>query len=230
MNKRIIGITDCEKFDKYNHWISEIPGVVVVRLGDSFKNLQALKGCHGVVLTGGEDVHPRFYDKPEYLEFCHQEDMNEARDEFELNVINYSQQHNLPLLGICRGLQIANVYFGGSLIPDIPRWYQLEHSKYSEGNDRYHPITVEPHSQLYADTNVAEGEVNSAHHQCVERVGAGLKINCYADGKIVEGLERAAADQAFLLLVQWHPERMKDQQNVFTKNIRRAFIDQVSSK
>jgi putative glutamine amidotransferase len=183
-----------------------------------------------VLLTGGEDVHSRFYNRPDLLKFCYPDDVDERRDEFDLSVINYTQENRLPLLGICRGLQITNVFFGGTLIPDLPSFGKFNHSKFGEGRDRYHTILIDPHSQLNQICSKVEGEVNSAHHQSVKHVGIGLVANCFSQDGVIEGLERTdPKNRSYLMLVQWHPERMNDQSNPLTATIKKSFLDQVRS-
>ena len=226
--KRIkIGVLDCSKYDAYASWISSDPFVEAVKLGYQLNNLKDVEGCDGILLTGGEDVHPKFYNKPEYLPLCHQFDIDEKRDAFELQVLEYSQQNEIPLLGICRGLQITNVFFGGSLIPDIPSTGKPDHSKEAD-KDRYHSIQTIAGSLIREITGVETGEVNSAHHQSADRIGNGLIVSGSSSDGITEVIEREnPSEKSFLLLVQWHPERMIDQQSVLTTNIKKAFLESV---
>ena len=220
----MIGVTDCSKYDNYANWISAGENVETLRLSYKENSLEAIKKCHGILLTGGEDVHPRFYQKPEYLPLCYADDMDERRDEFELSILEFSQKNRMPVLGICRGLQITNVFFGGTLIPDIPTFGKFNHSKRA-GNDTYHSVLVDVNSVLYEQVNSTGGEINSAHHQSTEKVGTGLVANSFSSDGVIEGLERLnPAGQAYLSLVQWHPERMRDQSSVFTKSIKASFI------
>jgi putative glutamine amidotransferase len=220
-DKITIGITDCSKYANYQRWI-EGSGIEVVRLSQHENNLEALKGCHGVILSGGEDVHPRYYNKPEYVELCHE--IDEERDEFEWKVLEFTEQNKLPVLGICRGLQVANVFFGGTLLPHIPAFGKFDHSKTGD-TDRYHTVQVDPNSQLSRIVNATSGEINSAHHQGADRLGKGLVANALSPDGIVEGMERESKEAVFLQLVQWHPERMNDQESPFSRNIRQTFIE-----
>ncbi len=230
MKKITIGVGDCSKYDKYAAWISQDADVEVIKLGYVLNDFNEIKKCQGVLLTGGEDVHPRFYNRPDLLKFCYPDDVDERRDEFDLSVINYTQQNNLPLLGICRGLQITNVFFGGTLIPDLPSFGKFNHSKFGEGRDRYHTVSIDPHSQMNQITSNVEGEVNSAHHQSVKHVGNGLVANCFSQDGVIEGLERMdPKNRSYLMLVQWHPERMNDQSSPLTSCIKKSFLDQVRS-
>lgn len=226
-SKLVIGIADCGKYANYEKWMLEEPGVAVIRLGHKQNNFDEITKCDGILLTGGEDVHPKHYNRPELLTYCNQEDMDEERDALELRIMDYSQQHSVPVLGICRGMQIANVFFGGTLIPDIPSFGKSDHAKVN-GLDRYHLVEVQKNSLLASITGLREGEVNSAHHQGADRVGDGLAVNAVSEDGIVEGLERKDREgKSFLLLVQWHPERMRDQESALTKRVRSAFVEQV---
>jgi putative glutamine amidotransferase len=228
MTKIIIGVTDCSKYDNYANWISKDPQIETIKLGYRQNNFDDLKKCHGIVLTGGEDVHPRFYNKLEYLELCYRDDMDERRDEFEIKILEFTQQNKIPLLGICRGLQVANVFFGGTLIPDIPTFGKFNHSK-REGNDTYHTISIDVNSALHETIGNVIGEINSAHHQSADRVGSGLVANTFSNDGVIEGLEWIdPLDKPYLSLVQWHPERMKDQTSPLTMNIRKSFLNEVA--
>jgi putative glutamine amidotransferase len=224
MSKKVtIGITDCSKFPNYENWIRQDPDTEVIKLSPDTNNLSDLNKCDAVILSGGDDVHPRYYNKTEYLKYCH--DIDERRDEFEWKVLEFSQKNNLPLLGICRGLQIANVFFGGTLIPDIASFGKFNHSKFPE-KDRRHRVQVDPYSELKNIVGQSEGEVNSAHHQSTELVGKGLIANSISPDGIVEGMEFAdKKDKPYLILVQWHPERMTDQNNPFAIKIKESFLN-----
>ncbi len=229
MKERIvIGVTDCSKYSIYSNWIGEnTDAIEIVKLSYRDDNFDAVKRCRGVLLTGGEDVHPRFYNKPEYFDWCCKEDIDEQRDAFEWKLLEYTQQHAVPVLGICRGLQIANVYFGGTLIPDIPAWGKFNHSKMN-GRDRYHPVQLDATSWLYKIIGVDNGMINSNHHQSAGKIGNGLVACALSPDGIVEAIERKETHSApFLCLVQWHPERMEDQHSPFVKNIKQAFIEAV---
>jgi len=227
MKKLIIGITNCGKYNAYAKWIEGSDEVETIKLGYEDDSLSLLNKCDGLVLSGGEDMHPRYYNKSEYVEQYNLDDIDEERDALEWKVLAYSQQNQIPLLGICRGLQVANVFFGGTLIPDIPSFGKFNHSKFPE-YDRYHSVIVDRDSLLEKITGAIAGDVNSAHHQSVDMVGKGLVVNAVSPDGVVEGMERIDPDgKSFLLLVQWHPERMTNQESPFTKNIRHAFIESI---
>ena len=228
MGNIIIGITDNSKYDAYARWITGEPDTEVIRLGYSGDNFDDIARCHGILLSGGdEDIHPRFYNHPEFLPLC-TGGVDERRDEFELKLIDYALFNRLPLLGICRGLQIVNVYCGGTLVPDIPSKGIPDHSRFAEGNDRYHKVSVGRDSRLGVIAGQVIGEVNSAHHQATDLIGDGLQANAFSEDGVIEGLEHAAKDEkSFLLLVQWHPERMRDQNSTLATGVRRVFLDSI---
>lgn len=228
MKDVLIGITDCGSYGNYEKWMESNPGVTTIRLSYKENNLSEIKRCHGVVLSGGEDVHPRFYNKKEYIEYC--DDIDERRDEFEWNVLEFTESNQIPLLGICRGLQMANVYFGGTLIPDIPSFGKYNHSKFPD-QDRYHDVSVDPCSLLYGIAGMESGRINSAHHQSAELVGKGLVASALSADGIIEAMERRSPkDKSYLMLVQWHPERMHPKDSPFTGKILESFLNEVRDK
>ncbi len=221
-----IAITDCSKYHIYEKWIRDYnPTIETVKLSEKKQNFDDFKGCSGIVFSGGEDVHPRFYKKPEYYEFCYADDVNEARDEFELKLMQIAENQQVPVLGICRGLQLINVYFGGTLIPDIPIWGKWNHSKLFDNSDRYHHVEIDSNSALFQIIGQQKGEINSNHHQSAEIIGKGLVVNAFSADGVIEGLEyQNPIGKGYLNLVQWHPERMKDLENSFSKSIRADFM------
>jgi len=228
-DKLVIGVTDCSKFDIYRNWVlSYNKNLEVVHLGYKLNNFDDIKKCDGIVLTGGEDVNPRFYNLPEYYHYCHEDDVDDQRDEFEFKILEYTEANAVPVLGICRGMQVANVFFGGTLIPDIATWGKFDHSKMPDNSDRYHELIVNPSSWLNRIVNTDKGLINSNHHQSTEKVGKGLVVSAISPDGTAEAMERLhPKDKPFLLLVQWHPERLKDQQGPFSKNLHEAFIEGV---
>lgn len=222
-----IGITDCRKYDNYAQWFSHDPSVRVVRLSWVEKNYRTIEQCDGLLLSGGEDVHPQFYGKPEYMEQLDPAFVIEQRDEFELKTMEEALKRELPILGICRGLQVANVYFKGTLVPDLLGIGKNGHAM-ENGIDQRHPVRVSPGSVLADLVKGENGEINSAHHQVADRVADVLRVNALAADGVIEGLERKPGSKIpFVLLVQWHPERMTDPENPFSHQIREGFLAEV---
>ncbi len=219
--KVVIGITDCEKYPNYEKWILAEADVEVIRLGSQSYNLDDVKKCDGILLTGGEDVHPRFYGKEIHYPNAPIE-FEEERDEFEIQTFKKAQENNLPVLGICRGLQLINCVLGGTLKQDLGELNNV-HKRISK-EDKVHQVEIESSTLLNDISSVVREKVNSSHHQAIDKVGNGLKINCRAKDGTIEGIEPSISGRPFLLAVQWHPERMIDQENPLSKNLKKSFL------
>ena len=168
----------------------------------------SVRDYDGILFSGGEDVDPALYDEPTKHESVH---VDRARDDFEFALLDAAMDRRLPILGICRGIQMINVKFGGTLIQDIPSDTELEcdHRQPGSRSGLTHTVTVtEPESAL---ANVVAGScrVNSLHHQAIKRVGRGLKVTAHSEDGLVEAVE-AAEEYPFLMAVQWHPEELVD--------------------
>jgi putative glutamine amidotransferase len=155
----------------------------------------------GLLLSGGSDVNPARYGSAPY---AGNEPADDERDELEAGLLRRALDAGLPVLAICRGMQLFNVMHGGSLIQ------HLENSAFHrvrEGDPAapVHQVEVEPGSQLAAILGAGLHAVNSRHHQAVARVGAGLQVTARSIGDgVIEALERNGGP--FALAVQWHPE------------------------
>ncbi len=228
MKNIIIGITDCSKYKNYERWFQDEPGVEVIKLRYHENNFTDTEKCNGIIFSGGQDINPRLYNQPGFLAWCDPKDIDENRDKFEWKVFQHTEEKQIPVLGICRGLQFVNVFFGGTLLPDIPAFGKFNHSKFKDGKDRKHTIEIDKNSVLYEIIGQEKGEINSAHHQSADIPGNGLVANAMSHDGIIEGMERKEPEgKSFLLLVQWHPERMTDQDSVFSKKIKQSFLDAV---
>jgi putative glutamine amidotransferase len=181
--------------------------------------------CDGLVIAGGGDVHPKFYGKQEAVDIA--KDVRIGRDLFEFDVIREAMERNIPTLGICRGAQVFNVAMGGTLIPDIESAGHPSHRK-GDAIERLHHVRVAARSRLAGIVGVESGEVNTYHHQAVEKPGNGLRVAATSDDGIPEALEwEDPAGRPFVLLVQWHPERMGDTESPFARNIIECFAAEV---
>jgi putative glutamine amidotransferase len=165
-------------------------------------NPRSLDGLLGLVLSGGQDVNPKMYGSAPHP---NAEPPDDRRDELEASLLRQALESDLPVLAICRGMQLFNVVHGGTLIQDLEN---LDAHRVVNNPDRAlpaHDIIVQPGSQLAAILGAGHHRVNSRHHQAIERVGAGLRVTATStpDG-VIEALERP--DLAFAVAVQWHPE------------------------
>ncbi len=226
-----IGITDCGKYDNYRRWIEAETGVEPIKLSMHLQNANDVTLCDGVLFSGGEDLHPELYGKPEYVEEYGLKEIIPARDRFEYEVIERVLSAKKPVLAICRGLQLINVYLGGSLVPDIPTLFRSEIHGKKNGFDQTHHIRVEPGSMLQQICGHEEGTVNSAHHQSAARPAESLKIVAFSEPGIAEALEwKDPGSKSWLLMVQWHPERMTNLSSPFSVLVKKSFLEAVKAK
>jgi putative glutamine amidotransferase len=221
----MIGISLCENnFDLYIKWLDYF-GVEYVVLDYNDKDaISKFNSINGLILSGGVDIYPELYNDWETKEDVGK--YNTFRDGFEYKLIEQSIIKGIPILGICRGCQMLNVYFNGSLIYDIPSIRNVNHDKISKDVMRWHKVNVFSDTLLHIIVNSNEGEVTSSHHQSVDRLGEGLSVNAKSPDGIIEGIEyRDKEGKSFLLGIQWHPERFEDFDNPFSKNILLSFIE-----
>jgi putative glutamine amidotransferase len=161
---------------------------------------------HGIVLTGGEDVDPAEFGAERHPRT---QDPHKERDKCELALARIAREMRIPTLAICRGMQVVNVAFGGTLIQDIPseRPSDIDHDRSADRRMRVHEVRVDLGSRLARALGGSTITVNSSHHQAVDRVPAELRVTAHAPDGIVEGAEWADADW-WMLAVQWHPEEL----------------------
>ncbi|HVN54028.1 MAG TPA: gamma-glutamyl-gamma-aminobutyrate hydrolase family protein [Anaerolineaceae bacterium] len=178
----------------------------------------------GLLLTGGGDIDPaRFAGRPHERVY----DVDPERDRLEFTLLDAAQEVGMPFFGICRGLQLVNVAFGGSLYTDIADQHPdpLRHDYFGDTprNHLAHPVQIEEESRLRKILELPALKVNSLHHQGVERVAPGLNATAHAPDGLVEGLELPG--YPFGLAVQWHPEWMQEHapmRAIFTSFIQAA--------
>jgi putative glutamine amidotransferase len=179
----------------------------------------------GLLIQGGEDVHPNEYG--EKLEsFCGKIDPD--RDATELVMLRWAFEKNLPTLGICRGIQMMNVAAGGTLYQDIdsqmPGSLHHPHINGNPADFRAHSITIEPSSRLANAVGTTEIQVNSRHHQAVKALAKGFQIIARSSDGIIEAME--STNGHFALGVQFHPENMIDS-DIRMLGIFRTFVEAI---
>ena len=161
----------------------------------------ALDRVQGLVLTGGEDVEPSRYGAPPHPKLG---ETDPARDAVELALIAGAERQRLPILAICRGIQILNVALGGTLYQDLASERGGGPIDHTDTAAR-HGLRVEPHSLLHRTLGTVGANVNSRHHQAVRELAPTLHATAWAEDGVIEGVERVAG-ASWTLAVQWHPE------------------------
>jgi putative glutamine amidotransferase len=163
-----------------------------------------MDACCGLVLTGGEDVDPSRYGEPPSPALGAVEP---ARDEMEFTALQAAVDREMPIFGICRGAQVLNVHFGGTLYQDLrtERPTDLAHDQTEPWDRRTHNATVETDTLLHDILGDTRLFINSFHHQAVKDVGRDLRISAIADDGLIEAIEHQS--KPWILGVQWHPER-----------------------
>lgn len=203
----------------------ERAGGVPLHIGDvrNPRDLDALLDrCDGLLLPGGGDIHPLRYGEEATGKLS---EVEEWRDEVELHLLKRAFDMRIPVLGICRGMQLINVYFGGMLYQDVATEHPgaLLHTAQSPDRSRgSHTVHVSEASLLAQIVPEDTFAVNSIHHQGVKTPGAGLRVAATAPDGLVEAIEHP--DHPFLLGVQWHPEELRDTaaRGIFAEFIRHA--------
>lgn len=197
--------------------IQEAGGIpVLIPFSDNIENVRAYtEKIQGIVFTGGEDISPLFYNEEPRKEV---ECIIEDRDRFELELFKEVYKKNIPILGICRGLQLINVGLGGNLYQDINS--QIPNSyghapKHTLRSNFYHSVKIEKNTKLFDIFKTEDLKVNSFHHQSVKKLGNDLKITAFSNDGVVEAIE--SIDERYLVAVQWHPENLLKKHIEFLK-------------
>jgi|APGre2960657404_1045060.scaffolds.fasta_scaffold06722_1 acyl-CoA reductase-like NAD-dependent aldehyde dehydrogenase/gamma-glutamyl-gamma-aminobutyrate hydrolase PuuD len=231
--KKKIGISYTHDYFK-NYWqwfttVDLLDDIELVELSYEKNNTESIYACDGFLLTGGVDVHPSLYkgdaaynNRPHLFQ--------PERDRFEEKIYRHAQMNRLPLLGICRGMQLVNVLQGGKLLQDLENGNDRHRKEHS---DKEHDIRTTSGSLIGKITGSLSGKVNSAHHQAIDPNGIGRDLIVCAyddhDEKTIEALEfEDKQGRPFMLCVQWHPERMKEKEkDPFSENIKKHFLTAV---
>ncbi|MDR1500146.1 MAG: gamma-glutamyl-gamma-aminobutyrate hydrolase family protein, partial [Tannerellaceae bacterium] len=168
---------------------------------------QITDNLDGLIVTGGKDVNPLWYNEDPLRQLGA---VDPLRDEYEIRLIKLAADRNIPLLGICRGEQLINVVFGGTLYQDIPSQHTarpvIKHVQQMPGAYASHNINVIRGSFLASVIGDGRKEVNTFHHQAVKDIAPGFRVSAYSPDSIVEAIE--AWPERPIMGVQWHPEAL----------------------
>lgn len=174
----------------------------------------------GILISGGCDINSLLYgEKP----IEKQGSINKERDKFEVSLIKYAIQLKKPILGICRGLQILNVVFGGTLYQDLSFICNsnINHFQKSRTITEAHTVNITKGSKLYEILG-EKIATNSFHHQAVKEIAPGFIVSAISEDNIIEAIEKEGKD--FIVGVQWHPEMLVAQGKIEMKKLFREFI------
>jgi gamma-glutamyl-gamma-aminobutyrate hydrolase PuuD len=194
MNKRVaVTFGNPKSVEPYEAALREV-GLEPVR------NPESLEGLAGLLLTGGTDVNPALYNEEPHAET---QPPDQSRDDLEIRLLNQALESNVPVLAICRGLQLFNVAHGGTLIQHLD---SREHEKKPElpASAETHKTVIHPDTKLAGSIGTGEMGVNSRHHQAIGKLGEGLRVAAVSPDNVIEAVERP--DKDFAVAVQWHPE------------------------
>jgi putative glutamine amidotransferase len=203
-----------------------VPVIVSPLIGSAYA-ARALDGVDGLVLTGGEDMDPAWYhaDRSPLLNPPSRE-----RDIFELAIFAAARQRELPILGICRGIQVINVAMGGTLYQDLPseRPGPVDHNPAGTRTDRSHGIRLAAGSLAAEALGVTSMRVNSFHHQAIRERAPGLVATGWSDDELIEAVE-GGEGQLWMLAVQWHPEEMHAEVAAPERGLFKALVERAGT-
>jgi putative glutamine amidotransferase len=220
--KPVIGITSDYQLNEKNYFLAEayvqainscagIPLILPDIEADVSGSVMAR--LDGLVISGGDfDLDPELYGESRHARLG---ELRPRRTAYELRLLRVALERNLPLLGICGGLQLLNVALGGSLYQHLPAQIesQIGHEQAGKEQASAHSITIEPQSMLYSILKLPEIMVNSTHHQAIKQPGRGLRAVAWAPDGVIEAVESPAHN--FVLGVQWHPESLIAKQPIW---------------
>ena len=192
--------------DEYYQMFKKIDVELIIATPSEEKTYIALlELCDGLLLTGGYDVNPKYYNQP-----LHSTTVLETEniEHMEFKLLSLFSAKKKPIIGICRGIQTINVFFNGTLIQDINSLYQHEDVKnhlQTERTGYSHYVEIQPDTKL---STVLENRVlvNSFHHQNIDQLATGFTVNAISEDGLIEGIERKN-----IIALQWHPEISDDQ-------------------
>jgi putative glutamine amidotransferase len=182
-----------------------------------------------LVLTGGADINPALYGERPHPMLGQ---LSDIRDQWEIALVRAAQRRGIPTLGICRGAQLLNVALGGTLLQDLPsqRPGDINHDPDRPRGSRTHPVELPEESRVARAVGVTKLEVNSIHHQAIDRVADPLRVVGTASDGVIEAVESAADSPWWCVGVQWHPEELTRTAESWDRDIFAAFARVVTAR
>ena len=202
--------------------------VVIPLMQDDNEMIELLNSLDGIIFTGGEDFDPAFYNERPIPQMGR---INAPRDKFDIKLLQLAAERSVPVLGICRGIQLINIAFGGSLYQDLPVQYydkSIRHRQSQSSEEATHSVIVENFTVFSDIVKEQTLMVNSAHHQAIKDVAKGFRIAGKSSDKIVEVIEKIDDDN-WILGVQFHPE-MRVTRDVAMRRIFQRFIEEAGNQ
>jgi putative glutamine amidotransferase len=182
----------------------KIPDEVDAFMGLDPSDPAPLEGASGLLLPGGGDIDPQWYGCPRHPRT---KNVSHRRDRFELTLLRSALEHDIPILAICHGMQLLNVLLGGTLdqhLSDVAE--RLDHDRDRPRAEPVHGIRIKEGSLLAEVLGTTEADVNSHHHQGLEKIGRDLEEIAWSGDGVLEAVQLQG--QRWVLGVQWHPEAM----------------------
>ncbi|HCJ57556.1 gamma-glutamyl-gamma-aminobutyrate hydrolase family protein [Lutispora sp.] len=210
--------------DDYIKSVEEMGGTpVVIPVLEDYKNILGfVDNLDGVIFSGGNDLNPKYYNEEAEFEY---KNLLESLDKLEIYLYKkILMETDMPILGICRGLQLINTVHGGKLYQEMRMGEYPKHTYSAEPVSKSfiaHMVSIEENSLLHKIVKGKSIKTNSFHHQSIKVLGKGLKVNAISEDGIIEGIE--GIDDRFLLAVQWHPEMLAPKESINDIYSRRIF-------
>lgn len=227
----VIALTKERKIEgkKYGQWLSrQDSSLRFIYLSEvDFAHLaDSLALADGILFTGGADIYPALYGKEFDTARCGAFDT--LRDQYELEAFRLARQLGLPILGICRGLQMINVAMGGTLYIDLPQDKgTAELHRVGQEDWADHPVTLIPGSRIATLMEVPIVNVASNHHQGIEQLAQGLSAAATSPDMLIEAIENTSDNKQWIMAVQWHPEWMPHE-DVLSNRIAATFLGEAA--
>ncbi|MGO1581187.1 MAG: gamma-glutamyl-gamma-aminobutyrate hydrolase family protein [Peptoniphilaceae bacterium] len=235
-DKPIIGISwfGKDEFDEntklYTEAVIATGGkpILIPKLTNQKDASQALNYLDGVILAGGVDINPELYNEIALEEV---KNVNDERDRSDFLLLKECEKRDMVTLGICRGMQIMNVFCGGSLYQDLNKQYTSEilHRYIDKRGFLSHNVFLEKGNILSESMGIhGKYEVTSWHHQAIKELGENLKVVAKSEDGLIEAIVKT--DNSYFYGVQWHPEKLIDNRDIYAINMYKSFMNEAKKR